>query len=139
RLFREFAVTLTVAIGISLLVSLTTTPMMCATLLRSGPGRPGRLARLGERGLAKMVSGYETSLAILLGHPRSVLAVALLTVAVNGYLFVVVPKGFFPQQDTGRLSGTIQASQDTSFQAMQQKLTRVVGVISDDPAVDNVI
>jgi multidrug efflux pump len=139
RLFREFAVTLTVAIGISLVVSLTTTPMMCATLLRSGPGRSGRLARLGERGLARLVSGYEVSLAVLLRHPRSVLAVALLTVVVNGYLFVVVPKGFFPQQDTGRLSGTIQASQDTSFQAMQQKLNQVVAVISDDPAVDNVI
>jgi len=140
RLFREFAVTLSVAIGISLLVSLTTTPMMCAALLGAeAPARHGRLYRLSERGFDWLRRHYETSLALVLRHPRGVLAVALLTIAVNAYLFVVAPKGFFPQQDTGRLTGAIQAAQDISFQAMQAKLTQVVAILSDDPAVDNVI
>ena len=140
RLFREFAVTLSAAIGISLVVSLTTTPMMCATLLRAGPARPpGRLSRLSERGFDRVRGGYERSLALALRHPGGVLAVAVLTVVVNAYLFVVVPKGFFPQQDTGRLSGIIQGAQDISFQAMRDKLTAVVGIIAADPAVDNVI
>ncbi len=140
RLFREFAVTLSVAIGISLLVSLTTTPMMCATLLPvEGGRRPGRLYRLSERGFQWVLRRYEASLALVLRHPRGVLAVTLLTIVANGYLFFVVPKGFFPQQDTGRLTGAIQAAQGTSFQAMQQKLTEVVGIITDDPAVENVI
>jgi multidrug efflux pump len=140
RLFREFAVTLSAAIGISLLVSLTTTPMMCATLLRAeGHRRHGRLDRLSERGFDWVRHRYEASLAVVLRHPGGVLAAALLTIAINAYLFVVVPKGFFPQQDTGRLTGAIQAAQDISFQAMQEKLTTVVGIITDDPAVDNVI
>jgi len=138
RLFREFAVTLSVAIGISLLVSLTTTPMMCATLLGAQPSH-GRLYRLSERGFAWLHRQYETSLAFVLRHPQGVLLVALLTIGINAYLFVVAPKGFFPQQDTGRLTGAIQAAQDISFQAMQQKLATVVGIISEDPAVDNVI
>ena len=140
RLFREFAVTLSAAIAISLLVSLTTTPMMCATLLRSQAARrPGRLSRLSERGFEWLLRRYDASLTLALRHPRGVLAVALLTIAVNAYLFVVVPKGFFPQQDTGRLTGAIQAAQDISFQSMQAKLTQVVAIIADDPAVDNVI
>src|SRR2546423_8352990 len=140
RLFREFAVTLSVAIGISLVVSLTTTPMMCATLLKPEPaGERGRLFRLSERGFEWMRRRYESSLALVLRHPGGVLAIAVLTIAVNVWLFVVVPKGFFPQQDTGRLTGAIQAAQDISFQAMQAKLTAVVGIITDDPAVDNVI
>jgi multidrug efflux pump len=140
RLFREFAVTLSAAIGISLLVSLTTTPMMCATVL---PERArddhGRLYRLSERGFQWVLGRYEASLGFVLRHPPGVLLVTLLTIALNVYLFIVVPKGFFPQQDTGRLTGTIQAAQDISFQAMQQKLSTVVGIIADDPAVDNVI
>jgi multidrug efflux pump len=140
RLFREFAVTLSAAIAISLLVSLTTTPMMCATLLPAvNDQRHGRLYRLSERGFDWVLRRYEASLAFVLRHPRGVLAVTVLTIALNGYLFVVVPKGFFPQQDTGRLTGAIQAAQDISFQSMQDKLAAVVGIITDDPAVDNVI
>src|SRR5437867_10525468 len=140
RLFREFAVTLSAAIAISLLVSLTTTPMMCATLLRSrAERRPGRLSRLSERGFEWLLRRYDASLTLALRHPRGGRAVALPTMAVNAYLFVVVPKGFFPQQDTGRLTGAIQAAQDISFQSMQAKLTQVVAIIADDPAVDNVI
>jgi len=140
RLFREFAVTLSVAIGISLLVSLTTTPMMCARLLTPEDGqRHGRLYRMSERAFDWVVRRYDLSLSWVLRHPLGVLLITLLTVAVNVYLFVVVPKGFFPQQDTGRLTGTIRARQDISFQAMQDKLTEVVGIIKNDPAVDNVI
>jgi len=140
RLFREFAVTLSVAIGISLLVSLSTTPMMCARLLKSrSQEAPGRLSRALERGFAWIAHLYQRSLAWVLRHPRGAMLVTVLTVVVNIYLFVIVPKGFFPQQDTGRLSGAIQASQDISFQSMRDKLTTVVGIIADDPAVDNVI
>src|SRR5207237_191041 len=130
RLFREFAMTLSAAIAISLVVSLTTTPMMCATLLaRETDGEHGRLYRASERAFEWMRRVYETSLAWVLRHPRGVLAVTLLTVALNGYLFWVVPKGFFPQQDTGRLQGAIQAAQDISFQAMQAQLTEIVGSV----------
>src|SRR5207249_4067388 len=140
RLFREFAMTLSAAIAISLLVSLTTTPMMCATLLgRETNGEHGRLYRTSERAFEWMRRRYETSLAWVLRHPRGVLIVTLLTVALNGYLFWVVPKGFFPQQDTGRLQGVIQAAQDISFQAMQAKLTAIVDIIGHDPAVANVV
>jgi multidrug efflux pump len=140
RLFREFAVTLSVAVGISLLVSLTTTPMMCATLLKAEEGqRHGRLYRAGERGFDWVVRRYDASLSWVLRHPGGMLALTALTVALNVYLIVVVPKGFFPQQDTGRLSGMIRAGQDISFQAMQEKLTEVVGIINSDPAVENVI
>jgi len=140
RLFREFAVTLSAAIAISMVVSLTTTPMMCATLLRrQHDGRHGRVYRWSERGFDTLLRAYDSTLGFALRHPRGVLAVTLITVAVNAYLFVVVPKGFFPQQDTGRLTGAIQAAQDISFQSMQEKLTEVVGIITDDPAVDNVI
>jgi multidrug efflux pump len=140
RLFREFAVTLSAAIGISLLVSLTTTPMMCATVLPERESdQHGRLFRLSERGFQWVLRRYEASLGFVLRHPPGVLLVTLLTIALNIYLFVIVPKGFFPQQDTGRLTGAIQAAQDISFQSMQQKLTAVVGLIADDPAVDNVI
>ena len=140
RLFREFAVTLSAAIAISLLLSLTLTPMMCARLLRPEAGlRHGRLYRASERAFDWMVRRYDASLSWVLRHPRGVLAVTLLTIAVNVYLFVVVPKGFFPQQDTGRLTGTIQAAQDISFQAMQQKLAQIVDIIKSDPAVDTVM
>ena len=119
RLFREFAVTLSVAIGISLLVSLTTTPMMCAILLKPEPSRRhGRLYRMSERGFDGMVRWYDASLSWVLRHPRGVLVLTRLTVALNVYLFLIVPKGFFPQQDTGRLTGAIQAAR-LSFQAMQ--------------------
>ena len=140
RLFREFAVTLSVAIIVSLLVSLTTTPMMCARLLKPAQsGSHGWWYRVSERGFEGMRAGYATSLAWVLRHPRSMLAVALATMGFSIYLYVIVPKGFFPQQDTGRLSGSIQASQDISFQAMRQKLTEVMEIIQSDPAVDTVM
>jgi multidrug efflux pump len=139
RLFREFAVVLSVAIGVSLLVSLTTTPMMCAQLLRaSDPRRHGRVYRTSERAFGWMLHRYETSVAWALRHSRFMLALTLLTVGVNLYLFAVIPKGFFPQQDTGRLTGSIQAAQSISFQAMQEKLTQVVNIIRSDPAVEAV-
>jgi multidrug efflux pump len=139
RLFREFAMTLSVAIAISLLVSLSTTPMMCATLLAAREPAHGRLYWLGERAFAGMHRQYDATLSWALRHRRLTLAATALTVAVNGYLFAVIPKGFFPQQDTGRLTGTIRAGQDISFQAMQDKLATVVGIIGRDPGVDNVI
>ena len=126
RLFREFAVVLSTAVAVSLLVSLTTTPMMCARLLRpANSRRHGRFYRASERGFDWMLRRYETSVAWALRHARFMLALTLLTVGVNIYLFVVVPKGFFPQQDTGRLGGAIQATQDISFQAMREKLVQV--------------
>ena len=140
RLFREFAVTLSVAIIVSLLVSLTTTPMMCARLLKPEQGTShGWCYRVSERFFEGMRGGYATSLAWVLRHPRSMLAVTLVTMGLSIYLYVIIPKGFFPQQDTGRLSGNIQASQDISFQAMSQKLTEVVEIIQSDPAVDTVM
>src|SRR5438270_377996 len=127
-------------VELTLVISLTTTPMMCATLLtRETDGAHGRLHRASERAFEWMRRRYETSLAWVLRHPRGVLAVTVLTVAVNGYLFWVIPKGFFPQQDTGRLQGAIQAAQDISFQAMQAKLTEIVDIVGHDPAVANVV
>ena len=140
RLFREFAVTLSVAIIVSLLVSLTTTPMMCARLLKPEQGTShGWWYRVSEQFFEGMRGGYATSLAWVLRHPRSMLAVTLATMGLSIYLYVIIPKGFFPQQDTGRLSGNIQASQDISFQAMSQKLTEVVEIIQSDPAVETVM
>ena len=140
RLFREFAMTLSAAIAISLVVSLTTTPMMCARLLRTEhAARRGRLYRASERAFDWLVRQYATTLGWVLRHPLLVLLLALATIAVNVYLFVIVPKGFFPQQDTGRLTGNIQAAQDISFQALQQKLTQVVAIIKSDPAVEDVM
>ncbi len=130
RLFREFAVTLSVAIIVSLLVSLTTTPMMCARLLKPEQDIPhGWWYRVSERFFNGMRGGYAASLTWVLRHPRSMLAVTLATMGLSIYLYVIIPKGFFPQQDTGRLSGNIQASQDISFQAMSQKLTEVAKII----------
>ena len=140
RLFREFAVTLSVAILISLVLSLTTTPMMCARLLKPQQGTAhGFWYRVSERVFDGMRGGYARSLAWVLRHPRGMLALTLATMGTSVYLYVVVPKGFFPQQDTGRLFANIQASQDISFQAMRQKLTEVVEIIKSDPAVDTVM
>ncbi|HSC57613.1 MAG TPA: multidrug efflux RND transporter permease subunit [Nitrospira sp.] len=139
RLFREFAVTLSVAILVSLAVSLTTTPMMCARVLKSEQGLThGRWYRMSEQFFEAMRSGYARSLAWVLRHPRSMLALTLATMAFSVYLYTIVPKGFFPQQDTGRMFGNIQAAQDISFQAMRQKLAEVVDIIKSDPAVDTV-
>ncbi|HUJ18377.1 MAG TPA: multidrug efflux RND transporter permease subunit [Nitrospirota bacterium] len=140
RLFREFAVTLSAAITVSLLVSLTATPMMCATLLKPERKREhGALYRASGRMFDWMHGSYERSLRWALGHARLMLALIALTLAANVILFVLVPKGFFPEQDTGRIAGTIQAAQDTSFQAMQGKLLQIVDIIKDDPDVDYVI
>ena len=139
RLFREFAVTLSVAILVSLIVSLTTTPMMCARVLKPEHGRThGRWYRLSEQMFEGMRSGYAHSLGWVLRHPRGMLALTLATMAFSVYLYTIVPKGFFPQQDTGRMFGNIQAAQDISFQAMRQKLTEIVDIVKSDPAVDTV-
>jgi multidrug efflux pump len=140
RLFREFAVTLTLAITVSLLVSLSTTPMMCAQLLKSGHEvRHGRLYRLSEAAFDGVLAFYRRSLGWVLRHQFLILLVTLGTIALNIYLFVVVPKGFFPQQDTGRLNGSIQAEQDISFPAMRDKMSEFVNVVMADPAVANVV
>jgi multidrug efflux pump len=140
RLFREFAVTLSIAIGVSLLVSLTTTPMMCARFLKSlKDQKHGWLYRLNERAFQWLLDSYAAALRVVLRHPAITMGVLLITVALNVYLFVIVPKGFFPEQDTGRMTGMIQAQQNISFQAMRQKTTRFVDAVMSDPAVDNVV
>ncbi len=138
RLFREFAVTLSVAIGISLVISLTLTPMMCAHLLRAQPaGEQQRIRGFGKVLLA-IQQGYGRSLNWVLGHTRWVMVVLLSTIALNVWLYISIPKTFFPEQDTGRMMGFIQADQSISFQAMQQKLKDFMKIVSADPAVDNV-
>jgi multidrug efflux pump len=140
RLFREFAVTLSVAILVSLVVSLTTTPMMCAYLLKRRPARrPGPLARASEGAFAALQRVYARSLAWSLAHPKTILLGLLATVAVNVLLYAVIPKGFFPQQDTGRLMGSIQADQSISFQALRQKQADFVEIVRNDPGVATVI
>ncbi len=141
RLFREFAVVLSVAVLVSLVVSLTTTPMMCAMILRpSHEGRaPGRLARASERAFDWLHRRYERSLAFTLRHSFATLLVAFATVALNIHLYGLVPKGFFPQQDTGRLVGSVQADQSSSFQSMQGKLGEMVDIVRSDPAVETVV
>ena len=127
RLFREFSITLSVAVLVSLLVSLTTTPMMCSRLLRrTDPGTQGRLFRASERAFERVLHGYGRSLRWAL-HNRGVVMVLLgATVIFNVYLYIVIPKGFFPQQDTGRLIGGIQADQAISFQSMSGKLRQFI-------------
>jgi len=138
RLFREFAVTLSVAIFVSMVISLTTTPMMCSRLLRSEAKEShGKVFRASEKGFQAILTGYERSLAWVLRHQPVMLAVMLATMAATIYLYAKIPKGFFPQQDTGRLTGAIQADQDTSFQAMQKKLSRFVDTVMRDPAVES--
>jgi multidrug efflux pump len=141
RLFREFAVTLSAAVMISLVISLTTTPMMCAWLLRPDAHQreQGRLARWSERSFAWVQRGYEHSLDWALSARWLVLAVLVLVVGLNAYLFIMIPKGFFPQQDTGQIQGGLRADQSISFQAMQQKLRELVNIIRADPAVDTVV
>ncbi|WP_274864560.1 multidrug efflux RND transporter permease subunit MdtC, partial [Serratia marcescens] len=138
RLFREFAVTLSVSIGLSLIVSLTLTPMMCAYLLRHQPPRSQRRARGFGKMLLGLQQGYGRSLNWVLGHSRWVLAVFLATVALNVWLYISIPKTFFPEQDTGRLMGFIQADQSISFQAMRGKLEDFMKIVHEDPDVENV-
>ena len=140
RLFREFAVTLSVAILVSLAVSLTTTPMMCALLLKAPEERrPGKLFLASERMFRWMLAEYEASLGWALRHSRLMLVILAATVGLNIYLYIIVPKGFFPQQDTGRMIGSIQADQGISFQAMREKLTDFMEIVRSDPAVENVV
>ena len=136
RLFREFTLTLSLAIMISLGISLTTTPMMCALLLRSRPAEQApRRRTLFERVLDR----YEWSLAWALHNSRLVLVVFFAAIALNGLLIYIVPKGFFPQQDTGRLVGRLQADQSVSFKLMSQKLRQMMAIVEADPAVDHVV
>jgi multidrug efflux pump len=140
RLFREFAVTLSVAILVSLAVSLATTPMMCALLLRRPERQPrGRFYRWSERGFVALQRGYDRSLNWALNHAAFVMVILAGTLCLNFYLFVIVPKGFFPQQDTGRIAGSIQADQAISFQLMRQKLQQFISIIRKDRAVDTVV
>jgi len=141
RLFREFAVTLSAAILVSLVVSLTTTPMMCARLLRSREEEPkhGRLYNATERAFDSLQSGYARSLDWALGHGSLMMLILGVTVGLTIYLYIAIPKGFFPQQDTGRVMGSIQADQSISFQAMQSKLRDFVSIVKKDPAVDAVV
>jgi multidrug efflux pump len=138
RLFREFAVVLSVAIGVSLLISLTTTPMMCARFLRHETGRHNRLYRFSENAFNRLLRTYDVSLRWVLRHQFLILLVTFGTVCLNIYLFVKTPKGFFPQQDTGRINGLIQGDQDLSFAAMSQKMREFTDIVMQDPAVDSV-
>jgi multidrug efflux pump len=140
RLFREFAVTLSVAIMVSLAVSLATTPMMCAQFLRrEADERHGRLYHMSERVFDGMLHRYERTLGWALNHAPLVLLTLLLTIGLNVYLFTIIPKGFFPQQDTGRILGSIQADQSISFQLMRGKLAEFISIMHKDPAVDAVV
>ncbi len=139
RLFREFAVVLSVAIAVSLVVSLTTTPMMCAYMLKSKKDqRHGRIYAISERFFDWILGWYESTLRIVLRHQPLTLLVTLSTVGLTIYLYIIVPKGFFPQQDTGRLTGSLQADQDTSFKSMARLLEMFAAAISEDPAVSGV-
>ncbi|MBL8666292.1 MAG: efflux RND transporter permease subunit [Rhodospirillales bacterium] len=140
RLFREFAMTVSIAILVSLVVSLTATPMMCARLLRPRvAAKQNAFFRLSESVFQAMASGYTRTLDVALAHPRMVALSLLAVVGLNVYLFIAVPKGFFPQQDTGRMFGAIRADQNISFEAMREKLAQSVAIIKADPAIDSVV
>jgi multidrug efflux pump len=140
RLFREFAVTLSSAIVVSMVISLTATPMMCAYLLRNEREQHhGRLYLGAERAFERLLDSYRRSLHWVLDHPRLTMLVLFLTIALNVFLIIIIPKGFFPSQDTGAITGGMQGPQDSSFPAMNDSLQQIVGVIKADPAVANVI
>ncbi|MFK3736759.1 efflux RND transporter permease subunit [Massilia sp. TN1-12] len=142
RLFREFAVTLSVAVMISLVISLTTTPMLCALLLKPGQKierKPSLFARISERGFGGILKAYEHALDWALDMKWLVMLILAFVVGLNVFLFAAAPKGFFPQQDTGQINGGIRADQSISFQAMQEKLRQLVNIIKSDPAVDTVV
>ena len=145
RYFREFSVTLSVAIVVSLLVSLTTTPMMCSRLLRHDAQRPeleyrrGKFFALSERVFKRMLAVYERTLGWALTRPLLMMFILLVTVCLNVYLYIVVPKGFFPTEDTGFLVGGVQADQSISFQLMSKKLVEFMKIVKSDPAVANVV
>ena len=140
RLFREFSVTLSVAILVSLAVSLTTTPMMCSRLLkRVREEDHGRMYQASERFFQRIIKLYGRTLSLVLEYAPITLAILLITIALNVYLLEVVPKGFVPEEDTGRISGTVIGDQDSSFQAMKQRIASFVDIIRADPAVDAVL
>jgi multidrug efflux pump len=137
RIFREFAVTLSVAVAISMIVSLTTTPAMCAKLLKPEKEREHNwLGSASERGFKRLHDGYARSLRWVLRHQPLVLGITLATVGLAIYLYIIVPKGFFPQQDTGRINGNARASEDTSFQTMRQRLIDYMAIIKADAGVE---
>src|SRR5690606_39063507 len=139
RLFREFSITLAVAILISLVVSLSLTPMLCARWLKPAEANePGALARFGQRLQARVLSGYARSLDWALAHARLMLVGLLATIALNVYLYIDVPKTFMPQQDTGQLVGFIRGDDGLSFQVMQPKMERYRQALLTDPAVESV-
>ena len=140
RLFREFAATLSIAIFISLIVSLSITPMLASRMLKARTENPsGKLASIGERGYARLLKGYDISLSWSLKHHRIMVFIFFATIACTIYLYQIIPKGFFPTQDTGVVTGNIQADQAISFQAMSEKLQRIVAIIKANPSVDNVV
>ena len=140
RLFREFAVTLSIAIGVSLLVSLTTTPTMCAKFLRPPRGQKRNLFYRGSEWVFnKLLASYRHSLTWVLAHQPVTLVVTILVACLSVFLYIKVPKGFFPQQDTGRIMGAVMAAQDISFQSMSDKMQRYVDIVMKDPAVDTVV
>jgi multidrug efflux pump len=140
RLFREFAVTLSVAIGVSLVVSLTTTPMLAGRYLKPIAGvHKGWFYRTGEKHLKWLTAEYERGLRWVIRHQVTTFIIFLLTFALNIYLFIIVPKGFFPLQDTGRLGGTLQTQQDTSFNRTREAMTRIAQIVQKDPGVENVL
>jgi multidrug efflux pump len=135
RLFREFTVTLSIAILVSLIISLTTTPMLCGLFLKANPRRPDGRPDIFER----VRIGYGHTLTWALRHHFIIFVIFIATIALNMYLFVIVPKGFFPQQDTGRIVGSLQADQSISFQAMSAKLKQLIDIVRADPAVETVV
>jgi len=138
KLFQEFAVTVSVSLVLSLLISLTLTPMMCARLLKHETGRHGWLYQLSERGFDALLGVYERGLKVALRHRFVTLLVMFGTIAVTGYLYYVIPKGFFPQQDTGMIVAIAEASQDVSFNQMSQRMQALMGVVLKDPAVASI-
>jgi len=139
RTFREFALTLTMAILISMVISLTTTPMMCAYVLRADSESHNAFFRYMERGFNATRDFYSRTLRGALDSPRLVMLILGITIVLNVYLFSIIPKGFFPQQDTGTLMGAMRADQSISFQAMSQKITQFVSILRADPAVQDVV
>jgi multidrug efflux pump len=140
RLFREFAVTLSVAILMSLAVSLTTTPMLSAKFIKAHDEQNhGRFYRWGEKALAWLTAEYENGLRWVLRHQGLVLTITILTFVLNIYLYILVPKGFFPQQDTGRIGGQIRGQQDASFDSMREKVQQMAAIVKNDPGVENVM
>jgi multidrug efflux pump len=140
RLFREFAMVISISIMISLAISLATTPMMCAILLRRDAGAGhGPFYRASERFFDAMLNTYRRTLTVALEHPRSIMLILAAVLGLNFYLYGVIPKGFFPQQDTGRIVGSIQADQSISFQLMQKKLTQFITIIKNDAAVETAV